>query len=550
MKNKNQWRVIFSIRGIKPDVENEQIIFIKLWDKDWNDFGFKTDCSFEIIKDQNNKLEVSGKIAFLSMKSSSYKHVLEIFEKYSNPTEIIQDENLENYYSILSEISHYREIVEIFGINEASKILIAINDMAFAKAKKSRSHWFKKAQAEKAFTESLIRKSEAFYSFSNSSFLLNGIEKELFDSVSSKIKLKFNLEGFTNPHELDFSFDKNSFIPKNISVIIGKNGVGKSQSLSHLVKGAINNDQSILSDPDNGRPMISRILALATPGETSNTFPTPRSNKNIYYRRLSLARTSQGDNSATLPDLVHQLARSNERIGKSKRWGIFMLALKSVLDPNSIAFKLTPYEDDSYRYQFGDSDYANLDDFVLGNEEKLLELRRRLILTESPKIYSNGNFHPMSSGQISFFRFALHACLYIENGTLVLIDEPETHLHPNLISDFFILLNDLLAQTGSIAIISTHSAYFVRELPRDQVLILRTDSTDNGKSVSCERPRLGTFGSNVGSISHFVFEDQFSTLLSRLTRTKTLDKKTLENIKNEISLEAYLKFREKLEAKK
>lgn len=550
MINKNQWKIIFSIKGIKPEAVSERTIIIKLWDKDWNDFGFKTDCSIEIFKNPENNLEVSGKIAFLSMKSSSYKHVLEIFEKYSDPNKIQHNESLKDYYSILSEISHYREIVEKFGVTEASRILNSINDMALAKAKKSRSHWFKKAQQEKAFTESLIRTSEAFYSFSNSSFLLNGLEKELFDSVSSKLKLKFSLEGFTNPHELEFSFDKNSFIPKNISVIIGKNGVGKSQSLSHLVKGALNNDQAILSDPDNSRPMISRILALATPGETSNTFPTPRNTRNINYRRLSLARASRGDNSATLPDLVHQLARSNERIGKAKRWGIFMIALKSVLDPSSIAFKLTPYEGDSYKYQFEDSDYASLDDFVFGNEEKLLELRRRLILTESPRIHSNGNFHPMSSGQISFFRFVLHACLYIENGTLVLIDEPETHLHPNLISDFFILLNDLLTQTGSIAIISTHSAYFVRELPRDQVLILRTVSTENGKSISCERPRLGTFGSNVGSISHFVFEDQFSTLLSRLTKTKTPDRRTLENIKNEISLEAYLKFREKLEAQK
>jgi hypothetical protein len=69
------------------------------------------------------------------------------------------------------------------------------------------------------------------------------------------------------------------------------------------------------------------------------------------------------------------------------------------------------------------------------------------------------------------------------------------------------LLQELLKRTQSIAIIATHSAYVVREVPRRRVIILR--QTDEG--IEVVRPRLQTFGANVDAVSQFVFGD---TLIS------------------------------------
>lgn len=101
------------------------------------------------------------------------------------------------------------------------------------------------------------------------------------------------------------------------------------------------------------------------------------------------------------------------------------------------------------------------------------------------------------------FRFAAQAVAAIEQGSLLLFDEPETHLHPNFISEFMEILQDLLDATRSAAIIATHSAYIVREVPRERVSVLSID----GGEVQAAAPCLQTFGASIDTISQFVFND-------------------------------------------
>lgn len=547
INEESKWQVFFSFESARPSAMNGRCIVITPWSEGWNDFGFKTDCNICVISNYSTSVKLTAKVGFRSMKGSAHQFLVERFRALERPVEnYLTAEEVGGFYSILSSTEIYRNLIQSLGLKDAVTALAAINDMALAKTKRSKASWFISAQRERAFSESLIRTSEAFFAFSSASFLIDGLEEEKLDAVSTDLKLRFQLDNFENPHELNFSFDKHSIIPKNIAVIIGQNGVGKSQSLSKLVTAALKNDLAVFSEQGGGRPRISRILALATPGETAHTFPPPprRRESRIYYRRVSLARGATGTTADGLPDLVHQLARSTEAIRTTRRWALFLKTLKTIFDVDSIGFRLRP-EQESYNYAFGGLNYAGLKDFVSGGEGQLLELRRRLILVDPPRLHIRGKFYPMSSGQLSFFRFALHVCLFVENGTLVLLDEPETHLHPNLISEFVILLDKLLSETGSIAIISTHSAYFVREVLRSQVQILRSSETKTGNKITCEPPRLGTFGSNVGAISHFVFDDNLSTFLTRLI-DKSLNANDLEQIKNEISLEAYLKIRDRL----
>ncbi|HAN1923036.1 TPA: ATP-binding protein, partial [Escherichia coli] len=121
------------------------------------------------------------------------------------------------------------------------------------------------------------------------------------------------------------------------------------------------------------------------------------------------------------------------------------------------------------------------------NEEKQLDIWSNIEDNVEPRIAGDEGVYPMSSGQLSYFKFALLACLYIENGSFVLLDEPETHLHPKLISDFVTLLDNILERTGSFAIIATHSVYFVREVTREQVHVFKRDAN---KLIHILSPRL------------------------------------------------------------
>jgi energy-coupling factor transporter ATP-binding protein EcfA2 len=127
-----------------------------------------------------------------------------------------------------------------------------------------------------------------------------------------------------------------------------------------------------------------------------------------------------------------------------------------------------------------------------------------------------------------------------------LFDEPETHLHPNLITEFMQLLHELLEITGSFAVLATHSAYVVREVPRSQVIILREAEP---RQVVAITPRLKTLGADVGEISLFVFgDDLFARLVSRIRSRKRADTKEdaaalLEAMEEELATGAWMNLR-------
>src|SRR5690554_7214607 len=75
----------------------------------------------------------------------------------------------------------------------------------------------------------------------------------------------------------------------------------------------------------------------------------------------------------------------------------------------------------------------------------------------------------------------------IRNNTLILYDEPETHLHPNAISQLINTLFNLLERFDSYCIITTHSPIIIRELVSKNVYVFdRNDSFFNVKQLQIE----------------------------------------------------------------
>lgn len=112
----------------------------------------------------------------------------------------------------------------------------------------------------------------------------------------------------------------------------------------------------------------------------------------------------------------------------------------------------------------------------------------------------------MSSGQKIFSSLVLNLLSVIKNNSLVLVDEPETALHPNLEIDFMKLLKNILVEFDSFAIIATHSAIITREVPPNFVKVIKLDKED--KPV-ISIPVINTFGADIGTIVNYVFDDIF-----------------------------------------
>jgi energy-coupling factor transporter ATP-binding protein EcfA2 len=516
----NNLYIVKLSKDTTDNLENKsrEVVIFNVSDS-WNDFGHKTSYSF-IAKDINGK-DFQGRI------------FIGYFDK-----KILKDEEEYTFFSMLPTMGDYRKLIHEVGEIEAAIFLDSIIDLVKLQKDYSKSNLLKAAQETEEFKLSFMRNSENFFTFHNAGSILDGLEKESIEGISTTLELNFQLDAFVNEHNFSFNFDLNSVLPKRICAIIGKNGIGKSQALYSLVHKALENDENLI-DPNNKRPMINRLLAIATPGETKNTFPVEKPNSRVHYSRLLLTRDSNSKFLRGTGHLLIQLVRSEESIKKQNRWELFCKALENILDLDELVIPLNSELIASRRYvkKIANNYYIGLKNIALLREQESLEIWAAISDNAKPLFLKNDKVFPLSSGQISFYLFSLQACLMIENATLVLLDEPETHLHPNLISDFVVLLDRLLELTGSIAIVATHSAYFIRELPRSQVHVMK--EIDN--HIEINQPRLKTFGADVGAISYFVFEDEITNrLIKKVKKSLEENQSSYKELEDELSLEAIM----------
>lgn len=107
----------------------------------------------------------------------------------------------------------------------------------------------------------------------------------------------------------------------------------------------------------------------------------------------------------------------------------------------------------------------------------------------------------MSSGHAVVLLTITKLVATVEEKTLVLLDEPESHLHPPLLSAFIRALSDLLYDRNGIAIIATHSPVVLQEIPKSCVWKIQRV----GYATNTKRPDIETFGENVGVLTREVF---------------------------------------------
>jgi hypothetical protein len=545
-KSKNQIDVYIS-RDFQP-IKGDFIQIVPLEDS-WNDFGYRIHCAMHIrIGGQVHTSERLMFAGFLSNNERSSKETesdaveLEEWLFITNDSQILKISSEHSFFTMLRNMDEYRNFMVIFGLEKCQKILKSMNDLVALKEISNQRQYVKKFISTRVFRIGFMRNSESFFAYHNADTILQGVDQEDLRTISTQLSLKFKLKTFTNDHEIDFKYSYDSVIPQRINVLIGKNGLGKSMCLNTFCRAALQyeTDRHKLYDPNSKRIMINRLLALGTPGETANTFPIERkTTQKLYYRRLNLTRNSSHGISNRITDMLVQLARSEGRIGPHTRWDLFLESLSKSIDVNKIAIKLT------------NDTWVELGKFrVYTSELARLEFLASIEQSTEPQFYVDGTNYPLSSGHLTFLKFSILCSLHIENGSFVLMDEPETHLHPNLISDFVDMLDYLLEKTGSFALIATHSVFFVREVNREQVHVFK-EGPDG--AISIVNPRLRTFGADIDSIAEFVFGQEIeSRLVSKILNK--VSNKTFEEVEetlgDDISLSALMAIRNQLDGPK
>ena len=149
-------------------------------------------------------------------------------------------------------------------------------------------------------------------------------------------------------------------------------------------------------------------------------------------------------------------------------------------------------------------------------------------------------FKKLSSGHAIVLLTMTKLVEVVDERTLVLLDEPEGHLHPPLLSAFIRALSDLLVKRNGVAIVATHSPVVLQEVPRSCAWKLRRAR----RVAVAERPAVETFGENVGILTREVFgfeitKASFHRLLNEAVNIRRMDyDEVLEHFGDQLGAEA------------
>jgi len=143
----------------------------------------------------------------------------------------------------------------------------------------------------------------------------------------------------------------------------------------------------------------------------------------------------------------------------------------------------------------------NLTSDPIFEESEILELSEERDESEDWATEASRVFRLLSSGHKIVLLTITRLVELVEEKSLVLLDEPESHLHPPLLSAFIRTLSELLTAQNGVALIATHSPVVLQETPKSCAWILDR----SGSTTQARRPVPETFGENIGRLTHEVF---------------------------------------------
>lgn len=287
--------------------------------------------------------------------------------------------------------------------------------------------------------------------------------------------------------KLEFSVVPGSRPPSNIHVLIGRNGVGKSTLLNDLARTMVNKSRKEKPDPGPW-DQLSNIVSVSFSAfdhfkPMSVPQERPRGLSYHYVGLKKVAPSSKDENSnKDAPAIKAEMTRSLKLCLVGARRARLRHAL-SILESDPI---------------FAEAGLAEILHAPLDGDSQMPGLS--IEADEAIAIFGK-LFGRLSSGHKIVLLSIAKLVETVEANSLVLLDEPEAHLHPPLLSAFVRTLSDLLTNRNGMAVIATHSPVVLQEVPKDCVWKL----TRSGNNLRVERPRVETFGENVGLLTDEVF---------------------------------------------
>lgn len=531
---------------------------IKLVTDAFDDFGNQTLFRMYYQKNEKTHYKAIGKVKILHASEYIVRQVIPFRFKTLN----------KEFCSLGQSVEYYQKLKELNNSDRewGREILLALNDIAINKDIGD------KFSDQNGITNSLMRDSEAYHAYTMGFQVFHGLSNH----IEGKVAFTYTYNKYYNK-KVFFEFNDKSRLPNRINVVVGKNGTGKTQMLSSLASVLSGYNKMEEKYDVDVRPGFSRYIAISY--SAFDNFEKP------FGERVSKRQTVQ-EWQHILVEIQRQKDICSSRKEMDKDFNalsnfftdveilIGKLEEKEQLENyfNNIMLGNVLEENEFMEDGIGSYVYCGLlrGNRLISETEMYINFRNNLneiirmnrkkewkvIMTnifdnkdDLKRIFNKGKissenviedyFYELSSGQKIMLHIFTQVIVSITEDSLLLIDEPEIHLHPNAISNFMRMLNDILDQFNSFAIISTHSPIVLQEIPSRYVRVF-----DNNEFYE-DKLWEECFGDNISRIITNVFnvrpdESNYKSFFRR-KKEEGFTKEEIENLfEDNLSMNAEL----------
>lgn len=452
---------------------------IHLVKDNWNDYGYVTLFEAHYVDGSENPPINIGSVSIANIVDAEQARKNKGTQKwpsYSTFDKLPKEfESLADSYVSLGNLEYYENLKSIISIKNMFDTLMKMKDIALDIEK------FDKVQDIEVIENSFLRGVSAFTVKNQLHRVAMGGEKLIeydFDFIfTKKDQNKFNIKFHVNP---------DSELPTNVYTLIGNNGSGKTTIIQDLASACLTTNKKVVSGFSNdieAKLIVNEgseqqiffesiIYVSFSPFDSLKEDFFEKKPEDLVFKYIGNSKYKDGEHLIKSPkELTIDLNENIKKINKDKQriemWNEALVKLSFDDEIDQIASVNT----------FNNANVANNNNTYLDKLGKLSAGQKIILLGLSALISQ------------------------VNEKTLVIIDEPESYLHPPLVSAYIRILTDILNRMNGVGIIATHSPIILQEIPKSCVRII----SKQDKEIVIKIPKIETFGENIGIIMDEIF---------------------------------------------
>lgn len=463
-------------REISSTVKTARYPYVVLVPNNWDDYGYKTTFAAELFLSKNDSVEL-GLIKIMNRNQSSGFTKLP-GEKFLKLTK--------DYCSLSVDLEFYEKLYAL-GPAIYHSYLTKLRDVAYNETIRA------DFEDLEAYRVSLLRSSGAEHTISSAKALFFTKAKKGRRSKNIEFTLKTRVASTAENFQIKFDFRRQHGLPHRLNAVIGYNGTGKTRLLSNLAivasgygyttKAEAHTQKAgkFIGDP----PPFTKVVVVSysafdtfvIPGKTSLEKQRLEAEGDLFgyvycglREREDIVEIPGSQTTYRLrspEELQAEFLRALKWIRKNDRKRELLEVTKPLLREASFQ-------------------RVGLRELRHGADDEVVDL-----------------FSELSSGHKIVLKILVDLVAYLDgkSPTLVLIDEPETHLHPPLLATLVECIRVCLESLNGYAIVATHSPVILQETPSRYVRVLKR----NADATAVTSPAIETFGESIGVITQEIF---------------------------------------------